>query len=217
MELTGLEYMAAQRIDQRCKQSAGSADPTGKRGSVEVDAFAGIDLLLPMQWGVVRELRDENMCKQPWSSIRTRDRPRWGRGFNDSLAAAAAELRTHMADDLEALRHILEDLGDIFTELAQRAAAAWAAACLGKMCLDFTRQMFGKRTARGSTGDRLNGCCFGSQQKSCYFFFAPAYLKLFQLQVQLLDLSNDLLALGPEEHPLQLIEQQLEMSDLAGP
>jgi hypothetical protein len=50
-----------------------------------------------------------------------------------------------MADDLEALRHILQDLCNIFTELAQSAAAAWAAACIRKVRLDFTRQMFGKR------------------------------------------------------------------------
>jgi len=118
MDLACREYMTAQRIDQRGEQSAGSADPSGKRRAVEVDAFTGIDLRLPMKWCVVRELRDENVCKQPWSGIRTRDRPRWSGRFDDRLAAAATELRTYMSNDLEALRHILQDLGDIFTELS---------------------------------------------------------------------------------------------------
>jgi hypothetical protein len=63
-----------------------------------------------MQWCVIRELRDENMREQPWSGIGTWDRPRRSGRFNDSLAAAATELRTHMTDDLEALRNILKDL-----------------------------------------------------------------------------------------------------------
>jgi hypothetical protein len=51
-----------------------------------------------------------------------------------------------MTDDLEALRHILENLRDIFSKLARRATTTRAAACLGTMGLDFTRQMVWQRT-----------------------------------------------------------------------
>jgi hypothetical protein len=54
------------------------------------------------------------------------------------------------------------------------------------------------------------------RQRCGHFFFATRCLQLFQLQFQLRDLPDELLALRSEEHPLQLIEQQLEVSDLAG-
>jgi hypothetical protein len=41
-------------------------------------------------------------------------------------------------------------------------------------------------------------------------------VQLFQLQLKLLDLAEDLLAPGAEEHPLQLLHQKHEPFDLAG-
>ncbi len=42
--------------------------------------------------------------------------------FDYRLAAATAELRPHMANDLKPLGHILEHFRDIFVQLAQRAS-----------------------------------------------------------------------------------------------
>ncbi len=41
--------MISNRVDQRSQQFAGCADPSGKRRTIEVDAFAGIDLRLPVE------------------------------------------------------------------------------------------------------------------------------------------------------------------------
>jgi hypothetical protein len=43
-----------------------------------------------------------------------------------------------MANHLEALRHLLKDLGDILPELAQCAATTWTAAGFGQMRLHLT-------------------------------------------------------------------------------
>jgi putative transposase len=72
--------------------------------------------------------------------------------------------------------------------------------------LNFARQMLGKRTPRGTSGASLWRDRFFSQQRPGHFFFAPGCLQFFKLQLQLLDLADDLLALGSKEHPLQLVE-----------
>jgi len=41
-------------------------------------------------------------------------------------------------------------------------------------------------------------------------------VQFFQLQLKLLDLAEDLLALAAEQHMLQLLDQQREPFDLAG-
>ena len=45
--------MVADRLHQRREQGGRSADPAGQRGAIKIDAFAGIDLRLPVQWNVV--------------------------------------------------------------------------------------------------------------------------------------------------------------------
>src|ERR1700722_19376135 len=82
------------------------------------------------------------------------------------------------------------------------------------MRLDLTRQMF----RQGSTGRLLRFFLRRhlERQEHGYFFFATRCLQFFELKLQLRDLSDELLAPGSEEHPLQLIEQQLEMTNLAG-
>ena len=76
-----------------------------------------------------------------------------------------------------------------------------------------TRQMF----RQGSTGRLLRFFLRRHLERQVRgdFFFATRCLQLFELKLQLRDLSDELLAPGSEEHPLQLIKQQLEMSDLA--
>jgi hypothetical protein len=208
------EHMMPHCLDQGFEQSGRGTDPSSERGAVEIDAFAGIDLRLPVQRRVIAILRHQHMRKQPGSGVGSRNRPgRRGR-FDHRLTAAAAELRPHMADDLEALGHILEDFGDIFAELAQRASTTGAAARLRAMRLDLARQMF----RQGATG-RLFRLLLRRQmerQWRGYFLFPARCLQLFKLQLQLRDLPDELLALRSEEHPLELIEQQLEVSDLAG-
>ncbi len=65
--------------------------------------------------------------------------------------------------------------------------------------------------------ERLRGhgpLCLGSVPD---LFDGTGRLQLFQLQLQLFDLAQHLLALGSEQHALQLLDQQDQALDLARP
>jgi hypothetical protein len=47
MKLACGQDVIANSFNHRSKQFARRADPSGQRGSVQIDAFAGIDLRLP--------------------------------------------------------------------------------------------------------------------------------------------------------------------------
>jgi len=148
---------------------------------------------------VIAILRNQNMSKQPGSCIGSRDRPGRRRCFDHRLTAATAELRPHMANDLEALGHILEHFGDIFAELSQRASTT-GAAHIRSMLLDLPRQMF----RQGATARllRLFLRQLMERQGRGHFFFTARCLQFFELKLQLRDLSDELLALRSEQHPL---------------
>jgi hypothetical protein len=81
------------------------------------------------------------------------------------------------------------------------------------MGCDLARKMFRQRTPgrllRFLLRLRLK------RQVRGYFFFTTRCLQIFKLKLQLRNLPDELLALRTEEHPLELVEQQLEVSDLA--
>ena len=65
MELVGAEHMAADSLDQWLEQGARPTDPVGERGAVEIDAFAGVDLALPIQRQVIGILGNQHVGEQP--------------------------------------------------------------------------------------------------------------------------------------------------------
>ena len=67
---------------------------------------------------MIGELGNQHVGQQPRSSKAALNRTRWRGRFNHALTAAACELRPHVANDLEAIRDVLQLLGDIFAELA---------------------------------------------------------------------------------------------------
>jgi hypothetical protein len=77
---------------------------------------------------------------------------------------------------------------------------------------DFAGKMRGKRLARWS--------CLGKRLGHCHRFlellFSRSLLRLcfFELQLELLNLNNDLLALRAEDHAAQLLDDQLQMFNL---
>ena len=81
------------------------------------------------------------------------------------------------------------------------------------MRLDLTRQVLRQRMARGLFRF-LRGQIFEGQRRR-ELFFGAGCLQFLKLQFQLRDLADELFALRSEEHPLQLVEQQLQVSDLA--
>jgi hypothetical protein len=137
------------------------------------------------------------------------DRPRWRRCFDDSIAVCAGELRPQVADDLEALRNILELLRDVVTEVAQTTTAIRTAIAVGLVHLFFALKMFRQRLAFGT---RLRFVTrrdpFGDR-----FGFRMRSLVLFQFKLHLLELQNQLLTLLPEDHVAELLDHQLQMFD----
>ena len=95
------------------------------------------------------------MGQQPETGQATIDGAAGRRSLHDLVASRAAQLRTHVADDLEAGRNILKNLGDIFAELAQLTAAFRAGLFRRLVCPGLARQMIGERVALGAAADEI--------------------------------------------------------------
>ena len=136
--------------------------------------------------------------------------PRRGRCLYDPVAGVAAQLRSNMTKHLEAGANVLQHLGDIFAEFAQSAAAVGTRFMTGHVGMDLARKMFRQRAAKGL--GRCRPVCWSDGLR---LFDGAGRLQFFQLQLELLDLTEDLLTPGAEEHALQLLDQQNEALDLA--
>ncbi|HXT81726.1 MAG TPA: hypothetical protein VN702_19340 [Acetobacteraceae bacterium] len=120
-----------------------------------------------------------------------------------------------MPDDLEAPRHVVEDLGDILAETGHAAAtigASAGAAICGLMDDLLPREMVRQRLALGlgALADRrraVGGLGLGD-------LFGLAGLQLFELKLKLLDLAGDAFRGAAELHPPELGDLELELLDL---
>jgi len=147
VQLRCVENMTAHRIDQGSEQFAGDSDPSGQRGAIQFHTLPRVNLRLAVERAVVRILRNQHMREQPGSSQSACDRPRRSRSFDDCLALAAGELRPHMPYHPEAVRDIIQLLGNVFSEMAKVAAALRAAALLRLVRNDLAWQMLRQRLA----------------------------------------------------------------------
>lgn len=107
-----------------------------------------------------------------------------------------------MADHLERRSHILQDLGRVFAKLAELAPAIRTGIMAWQVRVGLARKMLWQGTAGWLPRRRLPG---GSNRP--LLLSRLRGLQFFQLQLQLLDLTKDLLALRSEEHPLELLNQ----------
>ena len=123
--------------------------------------------------------------------------PRWGRCLYDPVASIAAKLRPNMTKHLEAGANVLQHLGYIFAELAQPAAAVGTRFMTRHMSMDFARKVFGQRSPEGLGRCRPVGWSDGLR-----LFDGAGRMQLFQLQLKLVDLTEDLPTLRAEEHRL---------------
>lgn len=115
-----------------------------------------------------------------------------------------------MAYDLEAGPHVLQGLGHVCPQFAQPSAIVGACLMARQMRVDFARKMLGQGTA-----EWLRRCGTLCGRKRLRLLDGTGGLQIFQLELELLDLVEDLLALRSEEHPLQLLNQQRQAFDLA--
>jgi len=128
MQAVGRHHVAGERIDQRLQYRGDRADPTGQGGSFQHDALAGENLGLPVQRQVIVVLRDDNMGQQPGAGPAAGNRTIGCRRRHNDVASPARQLLADMPDYLEAAGHVIERLGDVLADPAQRAAAARAGA-----------------------------------------------------------------------------------------
>lgn len=128
VKLLGGHHVAAQRIYQRVEQKETPGDPLGHRGALELDAFTGIDLRLPIERQVVAVLRDQDMGKEPRSGEAARNRPRRCVQLHDTFTRGARKLRAHVLDHAEARRLVIDHFGHVFADLAHRPSTLGAGA-----------------------------------------------------------------------------------------
>ena len=78
---------------------------------------------LPIQRAVVGVLGHDHLGQQPRGRHAALDRARGGRQLDHPGAVRAGELGAHMPEDLEVAGDEIEQLGDVFAELAHRRPA----------------------------------------------------------------------------------------------
>ena len=135
---------------------------------------------------MIAELRDQHVGQKARSGKAAFDRTGWRRRFNHAVAAAAGELRPHVANDLEALRDVLQLLGNIFAELPQLAAAIRTAIALGNVRDHFA---VADVPAEACVPDLVFGSLAGDTRSSSGFHLGLRRLLLFQFKLELLQLE----------------------------
>lgn len=93
--------MLADRLGQGRQQRGRRSDPIGQGGTVEIDAFAGIDIGLAVQRQVVGVLGHQYVDEQSRTRPPALDRQGRHRRLRDRLANTADDLGADMPDDLE--------------------------------------------------------------------------------------------------------------------
>jgi hypothetical protein len=122
----GGEDVMAHQLGQRAQHGRTGADVIGQGRYVEVDAFAGVGLALPVQRLMLAVLGVEDHRQQARPDMAARDDVERRRRLGDLLAGPAGELLAHGLDHLPLPRHALQRLGDRLAEFGQLAAAARA-------------------------------------------------------------------------------------------
>ncbi len=113
-----------------------------------------------------------------------------------------------MTDDAEVRAHVFELLGYVFAQRFERAAATRAVLLGGQMYALFTFEVIRQRFATGTLAALLHLLCVSLGSRTF------VGLQVFKPQLQLLDLTLQLLRLATELHAAQLRNRQLQMFDL---
>jgi transposase InsO family protein len=131
VEAVTRDDMPLQRVDQRAQQGEDLANPVGKGRAFQRGAGAGIDVALAIQRQVIAELRRQHVRKQSGARPATADWQGWCRRLGDRLAGPARELHTHMANDAERGRPIVQHLAHVLAETAEFWTVAAVATAQG--------------------------------------------------------------------------------------
>src|SRR4030095_415167 len=132
----------------------------------------------------------------------------WSHRLHDAIAAYANQLLANMSDHLEVLRHVLQHLRNVLSQLLHRPATVPAVALGRRIRAHFARKI---RRQRPSGGTRHNGVAPRLAPRAVA---GATCFELAQSELQLLDLSVQLFRRASILLAPQLANQQLQMLDL---
>ena len=147
MQAVAGEDVGGERIDERLQRRRRRADPAGQGRGLQAHPVAGEDLGLAIQRQVVVVLRHDDMSQQTRPGAAAGDRVIGRRRRNHRIAGPAGQFLAEVPDHLEAARHVIEGLGDLLADPAQRAAADGASARRGMSDI-LSGQVFRQPAAR---------------------------------------------------------------------
>lgn len=179
--------------------------------------MTGEDLALAIQGQVVVELRDQNVRQQPRNSQTLGDRSRWRRRLDDGFAVPAGFGQPRGPGDLELGGDKIENLRNVLADQSELAATFLTS--LTRIEHDLlVRRIVGQIELATATFGRLLRCR-GKIGRLVAIIAIDADqgciidLKLFQRQLQLLDLTSQLLRTLAKTLPLEPRDLDLQSLD----
>jgi hypothetical protein len=131
MQRVAGEDVGSEGVDERLQRRGCGADPAGQGRGLQAHPGAGEDLGLAIERQVVVVLRYHDMGEQPRPGAPARNRVVRCRRRNHRVAGPARQRRANMPDHLEPAGHVIEGLGHLVADLAQRPAATGTSAWCG--------------------------------------------------------------------------------------
>jgi len=147
MQSAASEDIGGEGVDQRLKCRRCGADPAAQGRGLQAHPVAGEDLGLAIKRQVIVVFRHDDMGKQPCSGVAAGDRVVRRRRCDHCIAGPARQFLANVPDDFEPARHVIEGLGHLVADLAQRAAATGTGARCRKPQI-LSRQMLRQRAPR---------------------------------------------------------------------
>jgi hypothetical protein len=183
------EYVLAQAFVQRLEPQAGAADPSGEGRPRKIDAVAGEDLRLSIEWCVIAIFADQHLGQQRWCRQAAGDHPLWSWRLHHCLAGPACVFGASGADYAQLRGNPVQHLAHALADDMQRAATAVAGDVADIEPHILARQMIGQRLAMGRP--------FGSlllDWRTALFFAGQIAVEIFEPERQLIRIE----ALGTE-------------------
>jgi hypothetical protein len=182
----GGEDMGTDQLVERSESGGPRTDMIRQRGDVEIDAFPGIALALPVQRLMAAVLLEQDHRQQAGADPGPRNDVEGRRWLGEPLAISAGELLAHGLPHEPAPRHDVEGLGHDLAQLGEPMAAA-AVAGRGRWDDDaLARQMSRQRAARRLLPDM--GCDDRAGGGFCgRLVLGSGFLELGQLELELVN------------------------------
>jgi hypothetical protein len=163
---------------------------------------------------MLAELLEQDHGQKVGPGKTARGRMEWRWRLRDGLASPAGEFLAHRLDDLPTAWNNLQRLGDVFAQLRQLRRTARRTTCRRRDHDALARQMLRKRFARRALAlRRRRAARLGRGFLGQKLIFRRSCLKLFELQLHLLQEPRFALRANAVKRPAQLFDLEPQMSD----